>query len=328
MVDTGDNTVTNGAKNILAKKYGPLPFGAWLVVIAVTAYVARRLVKGQQAAKDAEANLSPEGYVVDSQGTEFPSIYKGTGGGVYPGVGSVYGAGSSGSTVTPVTETSNEPWLRRAAEKLQAAGMWDPVFVQSALGKYISGADLNQREQAVVNQAIQVEGQPTKNVVNSSASQYTTANVVRFIRPTGKAGEFAEYSDGSVRWLGDADSQNAAKADAYRRGIDPTAVVLPITDPIWKQADVYQSQSQYYLWAERWANYVDPNQYKSREDIYGNDTQTRSTIDTLWNRSLSAIRALGAPASGLGYTNSKPRQYDDAAYTAAFGTSVRGSTNA
>lgn len=321
MADVADNTVTNGAKSILGKKYGPLPFGAWLVIIAVTAYVARRMVKGNAAAKDAAESQAPEGFVVTGTGDHIPSAYKGTGGGTLIGSGSLYGASPSGVSATPITETSNEPWLRRSAEKLQTAGMWDPVFVQAALGKYISGGDLNQREKAVVNQAIAMEGQPTKNVVNSSASQYTTANVTRFIRPAGKAGVFAEYSDGSVRWLGDADSQQTAQADAYRRGIDPTPVVLPITDAIWKQADVYQSNSDYYLWSERWASYVDPNQYKSREDIYGNDTNTRSTIDALWQQSLSVIRKMGAPAKNLGYNSG--RKYDDAAYTAAFGVGTR-----
>lgn len=239
MADVSDNTVTNGAKNILAKKYGPLPFGAWLVVIAVTAYVARRLVKGQQASKDAEASLSPEGYVVDSQGTEFPSIYKGTGGGVYSGVGSVYGAGSSGSSVTPVTEVNNEGWLRRAAEKLASAGQFDNIAVQKALQTYISGGDLDQRQSAIVNQAIKAEGQPPINVNPGKQSTGPWANVLGVVTPAGNAGQFLEYTDGSLVWIRDPGELSALRT--ARPELDLTPKIMALGDLRWRQSDVYQN---------------------------------------------------------------------------------------
>lgn len=248
MADVGNNTVTNGAKDLLGKKYGPLPFGAWLIIIAATAYVARRFVKGQQASKDAEANLSPEGYVVDSQGTEFPSIYKGTGGGVYGGVGSVYGAGSSGSSVTPVTEVNNEGWLRRAAEKLAAAGQFDNITVQKALQTYISGGDLDQRQSAIVNQAIKAEGQPPINVNPGKQSTGPWANVLGVVTPAGNAGQFLEYTDGSLIWIRDPGELSALRT--ARPELDLTPRIMAIGDARWRQADVYQSQSKDYLAAE------------------------------------------------------------------------------
>ena len=240
-----DNAVMDKAGDILGKKYGPLPFGAWLGIIAVTAFVARRLVKGNAEAKQVTAD---EGYVVNSNGQAFPSAYKGTGGGVPFGSGTVTSASSTQGTVTPITEVDNNGWLKRAAEKLRNANMWNPLDVQSALTKYVTGQGLTNREQAIVNQAITMEGEPPVNVYGGENDNSWGVSAMRVIQPAGNAGLFIEYSDGSVKWIQDGNEwRSLVESDPEKFG---KINVLPITDPIWRNSDVYQAKSQQYLDAE------------------------------------------------------------------------------
>lgn len=242
-----ENEVMDKAGELLGRKYGPLPFGAWLGIIAVTAFVARKYVASNRNAK---ATASDEGYVVDSSGNKLASAYTGTAGGGTPfGTGVVTSAASQQGSVTSPTEIDNRGWLKRAADKIQAAGMWNPLDVTGALTKYITGEALNQREQAIVNQAITMEGQPPVSVYGgdtNGGSWGVTAQ--RIIQPAGNAGLFIEYSDGSVKWIQDINEYLSLKQS------DPTKFgkidVLPISDPIWRRSDVYANRSADYLAAE------------------------------------------------------------------------------
>lgn len=296
-LNLADNSATNAAKDLLGKKYGPLPFGAWLGIAAVTAYVVRRMIKGQESARDAE--MTESAYVLDTQGNKYPSAYTGTGGGVPFGSGSLNSAGSSGSSVTPPTEINNESWLRRAAEKITKAGMWDAVFVQTALQKYISGGTLDQREKAVVNQAISMEGQPSVNVVPGKVA---TNRIVGFVRPSGKVGVFAQYDDGSLVWLGDGFATGRALESAKSQGIDTNIKEIPVNDPIWQNSNVVRESgsqaSLQYLWEERWAQYVAPNQYlQNRPDIIS-DNNVITLAQQAWNKSKAVLPSKWSESSG------------------------------
>lgn len=246
-LNIADNSATNAAKDLLGKKYGPLPFGAWLLIAAGVAYATRRLIKGQQ---DANAAAPESAYVLDSQGNKYPSAYTGTGGGVPFGSGSVSSAGVSGSsTATPPTEINNESWFRRAVEKLAQAGMWDTVTVQQSLMKYISGGKLDQRESAIVAQAIKMEGVPPVNISVGAGSSGSGATPVRIVKPAGNAGQFIQWSSGALTWIRDPNEMQALK-NSLGKDFNYTPVILPIGDPIWMNADVYQQRSREYLETE------------------------------------------------------------------------------
>lgn len=203
-----ENAVIDKAGDLFDKKYFGVPFPLILVGVAGTAYVVRRLIKGQENAKDVDSYTPEgEGYAMDVNGNKFASAYTGQAGGVPFGSGSLTNALSSGAAaITPPTEINNEGWLRRAAEKLTNSGMWDATFVQTALQKYISGTDLNQRENAVISQAIKMEGQPPINVkpgnVQGNDSGYV-ATPVRILRNNATGGIYLEYSDGTLHHVTD-----------------------------------------------------------------------------------------------------------------------------
>jgi len=199
-----ENAVMEKAGEIFGKKYGGIPFPVILIGVGVTAFAIRKLIKGQQASKTVDSQpVDPNGYVVDASGNKFASAYTGAGGGVTPfGAGSLTSAASTGiAAITPVTETNNEGWFRRASEKLSGAGMWDPVFIQTALMKYISGAPLNQRELAVANQAVKMEGQPPINVNPGESQIVDTTSPTGFVQNIGTGDVYQTFSDGSLRIL-------------------------------------------------------------------------------------------------------------------------------
>jgi hypothetical protein len=247
-----ENAVMDKAGELLGKKYGPLPFGAWLGVIAVAGFVGKRFIASN---KTANAAQSQEGYVVDSSGNKLASAYTGTAGGGTPfGTGVLTSASSQQGTVTSPTEIDNTGWLKRASDKLATAGMWNPLDVQSALTKYIVGEGLNTKEQAIVNQALKVEGQPPVSLYpgDLQPDQPSTPVPTGVFTPAGNAGVFVRWSDGSLTWVRDPSERDAlAKAYPTLNFANPT--VKAISDPIWKTSDVYQSQSKDYLNAEKTA---------------------------------------------------------------------------
>jgi len=259
-----ENQVMDKAGELLSKKYGPLPFGAWLAIIGVGAFVARKYVASNKAAK---AVASDEGYVVDGTGNKLASAYTGTGGGGTPfGTGVVTSAASQQGTVTSPTEVNNLGWVKRAADKLKEAGMWNPLDVSAALTKYITGQSLNSREQAIVNQAITMEGQPPINVFGGELDN-SGVTAQRIVQPAGNAGLFIQYSDGSLKWIQDANEWVALKqSDEKFSQIN----VLPVTDPIWRNSDVYLTKSAQYLAQEAGSKAAGGVKNPSRTTIYTN----------------------------------------------------------
>jgi len=123
------------------KQIGPLPLGAWIVVVA--------------------GGLGIAYYTRRSGGGKSPTVVEDTSGD--PGVG----AGASGFvnaspiTVdnTPPGPATNEEWAVKAINYLIAQG-YDPNEADNAIRKYLESTQLNQQEYALVRIALAKLGSP------------------------------------------------------------------------------------------------------------------------------------------------------------------------
>lgn len=150
----------------LTRRYGPLSGAQWAAVIAVGAVGGVWYYRRQQAA--AVAATSSDGTSVDGGPMieTGPAGYGSTGGaidtsGLDGGVSGDTGAGSSsgdGAIDVPDSPT-NDSWLAKAVAALSAGGT-APVAAQSALGAYLSGAELTQAQADIVNAALRALGLP------------------------------------------------------------------------------------------------------------------------------------------------------------------------
>ncbi len=120
----------------LGKQVGPLPLGAWIVVVG--------------------GGLGIAWYTKRSGGAESPQID--TSGQPGVGDGSVGGwvpqspvTGTQGVQNTP---TTNEEWAYQAKLQLTAMGSYPATVVSSAIDKYINGQTLSIQEYAIVGIAL------------------------------------------------------------------------------------------------------------------------------------------------------------------------------
>jgi hypothetical protein len=317
-----ENAVMDKAGELFGKKYFGIPFPVILFGVAGTAYVIRRMVKGNESAKTVDSAPVPEGYAMDVSGNKFASAYTGQAGGVPFGSGSLTSASASGvSVATPPTEIDNVPWTRRAAEKLAAGNMWNSVEVQRALTAYITGQNLDAKQTAIVNQAIKMEGQPPIPLAPGGTS--ASSQLVGLVNPTGTVGIFGKYSDGSLVWLGDGNQTANTIANMKANGIDTNVTQLPINDPIWQRADVNlnptSQKSLYYLWAEKWASYIEPDSYYGRQSIVTNP-EANAAAEGLWQKSYAYLTSVG---QGVWTEKGKPetatnREWGSTAFQTAF----------
>lgn len=150
----------------LAKQYGPLPAGGWLLAIAggvtVAVFVRRR------AGNNTAAELDGENLPGDNTDTA-------------PGVGNLAGTGGSTST----RPTSNDEWRLAVIPLLIAAG-FAPLTVDAAVSHYLYGEPLSPSEQAVIAKALQIAGPPPEPVpppVPGTSSTPVTTPPVRTPAP-------------------------------------------------------------------------------------------------------------------------------------------------
>lgn len=132
------------ATNILTKQVGPLPVGAWGVVIVGALGMAYMFNKGQSATPD-ESLLAEPGV--------------GVGGGQF-----VYDPPTSVTPETP--EATNIVWQGKAWSYLISKGH-NPSQVGTALSKYLSGESLSSVEQGLVDQALLAIGVPPESFTPS-----------------------------------------------------------------------------------------------------------------------------------------------------------------
>lgn len=107
----------------LGKQIGPLPLGAWVVVVAGGLGIALYTRKQGSAGTTV---------VEDTSGT--PGVGDGSVGGWVPTQPST----GAGGDVAPTTPTTNEEWGTRAINYLIAQG-YDPLVSDSAIRKYLAG---------------------------------------------------------------------------------------------------------------------------------------------------------------------------------------------
>lgn len=150
----------------LAKQYGPLPAGGWLLAIgggvAVAMFVRRR------AQTNTAAELDGENLPGDNTDTA-------------PGAGNL-GAGGSSSPARP---TTNDEWRLAVIPLLIAAG-FAPLVVDSAVSHYLYGEPLSPAEQSVIAKALQIAGPPPEAVpppTPGTSSTPTAEPVVRTPAP-------------------------------------------------------------------------------------------------------------------------------------------------
>lgn len=125
----------------LGKQIGPLPLGAWLIVVAGGLGIA---------------------LYTRNQGSNEPEVVEDTGG--VPGVGE-----GPGWTAVPPPSTApvepgdgidtNDEWLREAVKRITAGGIL-PIDAERALSKYLAAQPLSSVERVIVNLALQLTGLP------------------------------------------------------------------------------------------------------------------------------------------------------------------------
>jgi hypothetical protein len=125
----------------LGKQIGPLPLGAWIIVVAGGVGIA---------------------LYTRNQGNETPEVVEDNSG--VPGVG----VGPGWTAVPPPSTapdedgdeiTTNEQWHVEAVKRVTAGGIL-PIDADRAISKYLSAQPLSATERVIVNLALQLTGLP------------------------------------------------------------------------------------------------------------------------------------------------------------------------
>lgn len=122
----------SGIGELAGKQLGPLPVGAWAVIIG--GGIAGGLAIARRNATPA-APAAPTG--------------------VTGAVGAIDGA----ANVVDIVTDTNDQWERRALRSLIARGV-DAVLAQQALGNFLLGFELTAEQAAVIRQALELDGPP------------------------------------------------------------------------------------------------------------------------------------------------------------------------
>lgn len=214
----------------LTGKIGGQPAWLWIVGVVVLA-IGVQWYRQRSAATQAAAQAAPA-QAVD------PSVM---GTGTLP-------AGSGAPVAQPGPTMTTDQWLAAAMKAAKDAGE-DPIHAASALNRFVNGGDLSYADTLVVNAALDAVGEPpgfSAVPPGSWASRpLPTAGggggfpaggdvtVSRLIQPANQPGIFAEYSDGSVKWI--TNPQELQGIQASNPNLS-TIVQLPVSDPVFQRA--------------------------------------------------------------------------------------------
>jgi hypothetical protein len=138
----------------LGKQVGPLPLGAWIVVVGGGLGIAYWTKQNQTAPEPS----------IDTSGT--PGVGDGSVGGWVPT------SPSTGSSTGAPDPTTNEEWAYKAKQVLIASG-YPTTQVEAAINKYINGEQLSVQEFAIVAVAISKVG-PLPATMPNTPSQPAT----------------------------------------------------------------------------------------------------------------------------------------------------------
>lgn len=136
----------------LKQKAGPLPVWAWGAILGVIVVAASYWYSSRSSAKGAET----AGELV-----AYPDLDGASGGGGGGG-GTVVTDANGGSSGTKEF-TSNAAWMTYVVAQLVKDGK-NPLTTQIALSNYLSGNELSEEQQAIVNEAISRFGLPPNGV--------------------------------------------------------------------------------------------------------------------------------------------------------------------
>jgi hypothetical protein len=143
---------------------------------------------------------------------------------------------------------STDEWIHAAMTAAKNAGE-DPIHAAAALNNFVNGGNLSYADTLVVNAALDAIGAPPgfssvpsgswagRPLPTAGGGGGTPAggdvSVSRLIQPAGQPGIFAQYSDGTVRWISSpAELQALQSSNPNLGGADQ----LPTGDPIWQRA--------------------------------------------------------------------------------------------
>lgn len=213
----------SGGAGPLTKKVGGQPAWIWIVVVVLFAI-------GVQWYRQRSAAATKAAVVGSAVPLQDPATM---GTGTLP-------AGPGAPVATPGPQMSTGEWLAAAMKAAKNAGE-DPIHAAGALNRYLNGGNLSYADTLVVNAALDAVGAPPgfasipPGTWDSRALPGATGDttISRLVQPAGQPGIFAEYSDGSVRWIRDPQELAALKASNPNLG-DPTQ--LPVSDPTFSRA--------------------------------------------------------------------------------------------
>lgn len=157
-----EEQAAKGGFDLVKTKLGPLPVGAWALIVGVVFYLVLRQQKtakaGTGTATDAAGNqgaIDPATGFVYGSPEDLASMHGVIGGGSGGGTSGESGAPSTGAK----TYATNADWGRAAVNYLVGLGIDATVATQS-IGQYLSSQTLSDTQQGNVNLAIQALGPP------------------------------------------------------------------------------------------------------------------------------------------------------------------------
>jgi hypothetical protein len=143
-------------RQMLARKLGPMPVGAWLAVVAVGVAVTAAVIRHRRAAMMSAAPATSTAAAKTGPFTPGGFTVSGTGAG--PGTGSTLPISPVDSGPTPEPET-NDTWSTKAIRWAIAKG-FTPSVATSAIGKALTGEGLTAQEMALLDAALVANGPP------------------------------------------------------------------------------------------------------------------------------------------------------------------------
>lgn len=206
-----------GFKAFFSNKLGPLPMGAWLVIVGI--------------------GLGIAWYTANKKATQSQATYADATGGV-PGVGnSAFGAYTQLTPVLPTTPaiTNNDEWSKQALDYLIAYG-FDPGFSDVALRHYLSGVVMTPTDKQIVNVALRRFGQPP-SPVPETGQDINNPTVDNYFQQEGAGpAVWAALSDGTRRWVSPEEWQQlyeTSNAPGGKR--TPLLSTLGAANAFWSQ---------------------------------------------------------------------------------------------
>jgi hypothetical protein len=144
---------------------------------------------------------------------------------------------------------TTEQWLAAALNAAKNAGE-DPLHAARALNSFLNGGDLSYADTLVVNAAVDAVGTPpgfssvppgswSSRALPSPAGVSGDPAISRLIGTAGQPGVFAQYTDGTVRWIENPTQLSSivsTNPNLQDQNGQPVITALATTDPIWDRA--------------------------------------------------------------------------------------------